>query len=1793
MKHLHYRIAALFLPVLFFAACNSSDGLKVKTDFANEIDAQQNLGFTFSKDIFPDSLLGRWDSTEYIEFTPKVRGSFRWNSSSQLVFSPAGGFEPGTDYTAVITNRVVSKSKKKYSIADKKFEFSTAPLRVANTHVSWTRGQGTAPVMVQLDVTFNYDIKLTDAASKIKLSSDGKQIVSTAIVEGVGKTVSFQFSPLNELDLETPLKIEVNKSIPLSNGKTINQKDTTINEIIPSRYTLTVTGVIAEHSGTEGTITVNMSQPVQEEGLKAAIKLEPSVPFDVTLTDAGFIISSEQLSHTQTYQLFISKKIDGSFGGKLKADYEEQVTFAQLQPSIAFVDGKGMYLSSKGFRNVALNIVNVPTVNLTVIKVYENNLEHFMRRGTDYDYYYDEDDYGYFNYYNTENVGDTVYTQTYETAKLPKMNAVSVLNLDFSDKLKNYDGVYVIVVSSKDHRWIQQSKILSFSDIGLIVKEDKDNMYVFANSIKNATPIDGVKINFISSTNQFMFSATTNSEGIAEFKGMSSKAPGFKVAMITAKKGEEFSFVWLSQSRVETSRFDVGGRMPNATNLNAMIYAERNLYRPGETIHASTVIRDESWNKPGEIPVKMRLLMPNGKEFNSYRKILNAEGSCEVSFDLPPTVMTGTYYLEVYTGNDVLLNSYNISVEDFMPDRLKVQLTTDRKEYKAGDSIGVTIQADNLFGTPAAGRYYECMFNLGKEDFKAKDYPDYNFAVKNEINVDYAVKTGKTTSNGSVHTGFSISKNLAYSGMLKGVVTCAVSDETGRPVHRYENVTIYTQPAFAGIKNIESYVNTRKPLKVTLVAVDKNGKPQNNIDARVVLLKKEWHTVIQQNGNGYRYVSQSDDKTIRTNNIKISSTGTSYMLTPELSGQYELRVYLGNSANYVSETFYAYGGWDTEYTSFEVNNEGNVTIKPDKDKYNVGDNINVLFTTPFEGRMLVTIERNSIMEHHLLETKNKAASFSLKAGNELVPNVYITATLFRPMDGSEMPLTVAHGFKPLFVENKSNHIPVQVNISEKSRSKTKQTITVKTQPNAYVTIAAVDEGILQVRNFQTPDAYDYFYQKVALATGSYDIYPLLLPEIKTRRSSTGGDGAALTDMRVNPMFVNRVKNVSFWSGILQANSSGVVKYDVDIPQFSGDLRVMAVAYKGKAFGGGDNHMKVADPIIISTALPRFMSPEDEVLMAITMSNTTAKDAQVTVSAKTNGHLNINGDASQSVSIKANSEQRVVFRVAAAKAIGSGFVTVTAKGLGETFTNETEMSVRPPASLQKEYTAGQVTATKPATIPLNNDFIPSTVRGKLVVSPSPLVQFTKNLSYLIRYPYGCVEQTTSAAFPQLYYRDLVKSISGKEDNNSNPAYNVQQAILKLQSMQMSNGALMYWPGGGYESWWGSVYACHFLTEARKAGYDVNNNTINRLLQYMKYKLNRKETEVLYYNQNMKKEIAAKEIAYSLYVLSLAGQPQHSTMNYYKAHKDMLSIDSKYMLAAAYGISGQQEKAKQVLPPSFGDEKSVKSTGGSFYSYIRDLSLSLNAMLEINSDNPQVGTLAKLLSEQLMQERYLNTQENAFAILAFGKIAEKANKTNGSTEVVTNGKVVANASGNTVTTDLKQLVNNSVQVRMKGNGSYYYFAEVSGISATGTVKEEDSYLRVRRTYYSREGKPITTNTFKQNDLIVVEISLEKLYNGTIDNIVITDMLPAGLEVENARLYEIPGAEWIKRKSEPDYLDIRDDRVNMFTNASDKPKVFYYMVRAVTPGTYKLGPVQADAMYNGVYHSYHGAGIVTVTE
>ncbi len=1785
--------------LLFTASCGNRNEVKLlNTNCKGEVAAQQNLVFQFNKDIYPDSLLNNWDSTTYIEFEPRIAGSFRWSSSSELVFSPQKGFQPAKEYKATLSPRLLDRVKKKnYTLSkERTFSFHTAPLRVTDAQTRWTRDMEAAGVVTQLDLLFNYETDVTQAASKLKLQANGQSVSFRPVNSGIGKNVSVQFIPVSDKDQTVDLKVSLDKGIPIAGSKSSSKNDTTFTTPIASRYTLAVTNTNAQHDGVQGIVNIALSQPVEEKGLLQLISIEPAVTFDVEATDAGLIISSNNFDPKIAYNITLSKEITGLYGGKLRDDAVTMASFGEPEPAIGFVNSKGMYLSTKGFRNLALQIVQIPEVEVTVVKVYENNMMQLFKRGNSWGYDYDDDNYNYYEYYNTHDIGDTVFQQKYQVEKLPKNNQAHLLHLDFADRLRGYDGVYVITIESTSQKWLQQSKILSLSDIGLIIKEEQDKLYVFANSIRNASPVSNARITFVSTTNQAVHTMETDRNGVAVFDNIQEKAPGFHIGMVTAKAGDDYSFITFNESRIETSRFDIGGRNVNPTGLNAWIYAERNLYRSGETIHTSLVVRDESWMPPGEMPVKLKLLMPNGKEFATRKKILNEQGSTETLFDIPASAITGTYVLQAFSGNDVLLNTYNFSIEDFMPDRIKVESKLDKETYEAGETVVTSLKADNLFGTPAANRNYEWELNLDKSVFRPKGFADYNFAVVKDFYYSTVFRSGTTDERGMANEAIALDSKLAETGLLRGNIHTTVFDETGRPVHRYVNFEVYSQPVFFGIRPFSDYVGTRKPVHVNLVAVDKNGATQGQ-PATVVVVRKEWQNVIQQTGSRYKYVSKWVEKEVSRQTLNIQGNNTRFSFTPELSGEYAVRVSRPGSSSYVEQSFYAYGYGDTQYSSFEVNNEGNVTIKADKESYAPGEAVNLLFTTPFEGRMLVSVERDKIIEYYFVNTSNKSASLKLKATDAYLPNVYIAATLFRPMDGSDMPLTVAQGYKNLKVEAKQNKLPVSVSVSEQSRSKTLQTISVKTAPHAYVTIAAVDEGILQVKNYKTPNPYLYFYQKVALAVGNFNIYPLLLPEYKITSSSTGGDGGAdELAGRVNPLFVNRVKNVSFWSGILQADGRGHLEYAIDVPQFSGDIRIMAVAYKDQAFGSFDNHMKVADPIVISTALPRFFSPGDQALMPVTLSNITGKEATAQVSVQTQGAVTIPGTQVQTVTIKPNSEARVVFHVAAANDMGSGKVTVAVKALGETFQNETEIVVRPPASLQKSTISGTVDAGNSFQLPLSHNFIPATFSGNLVVSNSPLTSFSKNLAYLIHYPYGCVEQTTASAFPQLYYGDLVRTLYGKENKDPNPNYNVQQAILKLQAMQLPNGALSYWPGGDYESWWGSVFAAHFLIEAERAGFDVNDAMLSRLLGYLKFRLKKKEVVAYYFNGDQRKTIAAREVPYSLYVLALARQPQQSLMNFYKGNKDMLSLDSKYLLAAAYAVSGQQDMARQVLPPAFRGEQSESQFGGSFASYTRDRAIALNALLDINPQDPQVAELARQLSEVLHTSPYLNTQETVFSILALGKIARRSTGMQGEAQVTANGKTIATTKGSPVQIDLKGLGNQPVQIKVSGKGTYYYFREISGISRDGTIKEEDKYLKVRRSYYTRSGQLITNNTFKQNDLIVVKISIQGEYRSVIDNVVITDMLPAGLEIENTRLNDMPNLKWvtgIKDRDEPDYLDVRDDRLNLFTSVGSGVKTFYYMVRAVSPGTYKSGPVQADAMYNGMYHSYHGAGIIIITE
>ena len=1121
----------------------------------------------------------------------------------------------------------------------------------------------------------------------------------------------------------------------------------------------------------------------------------------------------------------------------------------------------------------------------------------------------------------------------------------------------------------------------------------------------------------------------------------------------------------------------------------------------------------------------------------------------------------------------------------------------DKEFLRSGDVAKLSINATNFFGPPASNRKYETEIQVKQKNFTAKKFEDYNFSLANQNSFfDKVVKEGTTDAQGNAAVEYTVPDTYANMGALQTSFYTTVFDETGRPVSRATSVDIFTQDVFFGIKqDWVYYYPLNQQVKFSLAAVNKDGNGVS-ATARVQVIKHEYRTVLTKNGDYFRYVSQQEDMMVIEQQLTVGSN-TVYSFVPRSPGDYEVRIYRSGANNYVSREFYSYGSWGADNSSFEVSKEGNIDIEIDKKSYLVGEKVTALFKTPFSGKMLVTMETDHVVSYQYVDVSNRTASVDLKLTADHVPNFYITATLIKPHEVSNIPLTVAHGFQNVTVEDKSRKINVEVVAQKIVRSKTHQKVTVKAAPGSFVTLSAVDNGVLQISDFKTPDPYDYFYQKKALQVTAFDLYPLLFEEVRARLSSTGGDGSELAmDKRTNPMPAKRIKVVSFWGGIKKANGSGLAEFEFDVPQFSGELRLMAVSYKGQSFGAADNTMTVTDPIVISTALPRFLSPGDTVSVPVTLTNTTSKAANVTASIGVEGPMKVYGVNNQTVSLAANAEGRAIFKVVADPTVNVGKIMITVNGMGEKFTDATEISVRPPSTLQKSTGSGSIAGGSTQKINIGlSDFMPGSTNYSLMVSRSPALELGEQLRYLVQYPYGCTEQTVSAAFPQIYYSDLsdLMTQTNKDASKNNANTNILEAIRKIKMRQLYNGAVTLWDGEGKEDWWTTIYSAHFLLEAKKAGFDVDNSLLNTMLNYINNKLKNKETITYYYNRDQNKKIAPKEVAYGLYVLALAGRTNVPAMNYYKANPAILALDSRYLLAAAYATAGDKKSFAAILPGSFSGELSVPQTGGSYYSDVRDEAIALNALIDVDPGNAQIGTMVKHVADKLKTRKYLSTQERSFAFLALGKHARTANNSTAIAEIKVNGKVIAKVDGGQWTGDMKALGSNNIEIATKGNGRLYYFWQAEGISASGAYKEEDSYLKVRKRFYDRNGKPITSNTFKQNDLIIIGITLERSFNTPIENVVITDLLPAGFEIENPRTKEIPGMDWIKDAVTPTALDVRDDRIHFFVDANSNKQTYYYAVRAVSPGNYKMGPVSADAMYNGEYHSYNGAGVVRVVQ
>jgi uncharacterized protein YfaS (alpha-2-macroglobulin family) len=830
--------------------------------------------------------------------------------------------------------------------------------------------------------------------------------------------------------------------------------------------------------------------------------------------------------------------------------------------------------------------------------------------------------------------------------------------------------------------------------------------------------------------------------------------------------------------------------------------------------------------------------------------------------------------------------------------------------------------------------------------------------------------------------------------------------------------------------------------------------------------------------------------------------------------------------------------------------------------------------------------------------KDKSASMELTVKENMMPNCYITATAFRNLsETNTVPLTIARGFANIMVQQTSNHVTPSIDAVAKSRSKTTQKIKIKANPNSNITVAVVDEGILQITNYQTPEPYNYFYAKRAMETQPYDLYPWLFREVSFGNSSSGGDAAFDMSSMVNPLTNRRVNLVAFWSGVLKTNSSGIAETTISIPQFSGNLRIMATEWKNSRFGSASKNIIVSDPIVISSGIPRFLSPGDRPKIPVVIRNTTDKDAQVRVSVNVTPLLKIEGESVRNLKIKAGGEEICYYDLVAANDIGESSIEVNVQALSETFTEKTDITVRPPTGFTSNYQGGTIKSGSSAEFNLEDNFVASTVSSNVMLSNNLATQYTGALCDVVYYPYGCLEQTTSRAFPLLYLDDLSMAVEKAQASGQTTRYVINESIKRIMSMRKSNGSLAYWPGGNDVNMWAECYATHFLTEASKAGYAVDADMMRRLLLHITAHAKSHATDDYQYwdatSQSYKvRHQTAKSVIYALYVLALNGKQEISQMNYYKSMMSELAPDMRCMLASAFAGIGNMSGCNELLQFAEEPGKILPQSGGDFSSYIRNNALMLSFLLDAAPNDPRIPALAQQLNKITKETWYLSTQEKAFTLLAFGKMARKAAKNNVTADITLNQKNIGTFNDKNFFWKSKKGEVGTLNISTKGSGELYYFIETSGIPKT-PVKEIDNQLKIRKRYLNKNGFPANLESVQQGDLIYVEITVQTTNTLSVDNVAIQDVLPACFEIENSRLIQNDQQMSFMNnaKLNYDYIDMRDDRITVFGRITPSIVYFYYSVRAVSTGTYIAGAANATAMYDGNYYSIYGYSKVSV--
>jgi uncharacterized protein YfaS (alpha-2-macroglobulin family) len=1322
-------------------------------------------------------------------------------------------------------------------------------------------------------------------------------------------------------------------------------------------------------------------------------------------------------------------------------------------------------------------------------------------------------------------------------------------------------------------RWAKRNIIAS--NIGLITKRGNDNsMLVAVTNILTAKPMAGVSLELLDFQRQVLYKGTSDADGMAKFDLK------HKPYLLVAKNGAERGYLKLDDgSSLPLSRFNVGGDEIQS-GLKGFIYGERGVWRPGDSIFLSFILEDKLKTLPADHPVEFELYNPDGQLYKRITQAKSVDGFYSFNTATETSSKTGNWTAKVKVGGASF--EKKIKIETIMPNRLKLSLSFGgATELVKGSSTNGTLDAHWLFGGIAQNLKAKVDAFLSPQKTMFKNYPDYVF---DDPTLAFNTQTqtvfeGRLNANGLASINADINIEKQAPGQLKANFIVKVFEPGGNFSLQTLSLPYNVYQGYVGIKtpqgsDLSGMLYTGKDNQIDIADVDTRGNAfAGTRNVELELYKVQWRWWWDQTGDEMSNFTQDKyNKLIKTETIRLNNGHAKWTLhiDQEDWGRYLIKVKDPETRHSTGKIIYVdWPNWSERLQQNNPTEAAMLSFTSDKTNYKVGDQATLTFPTMSDGRALISFENGSkVLKTTWIDTKKGQTQYSFKIDESMAPNIFVNVTLLQrhSQTVNDLPIRM-YGAIPLQVDNPETILKPVINMPAKLRPETPSSITVSEASGKEMTytIAIVDEGLLDITNYKTPNPHETFYAREALGVKTWDLFDYVIGAFGgglERILSIGGDGTGGTNKNVS---INRFKPVVKFLGPFHLNKGEKQTQRFTLPQYIGSVKAMVIAGHDGSYGFAEKAVAVKKPLMILATLPRVLCPSEKVQLPVTVFALENNIKTVNVIVQSNAFSNLAGNNSKSVTFTKTGDQLVTFDLDVKDFVGVGKVKIIARSGSETAAYDVELNIRnpnPPITkiTEKELKPGEVWTTTYSAIGMTG-----TNKAALEVASIPPLNLGKRLDFLIEYPYGCVEQTTSSAFPQLYLSQLLDLTPRQQAETER---NIKATISRLSRFQVPGGGLSYWPDGSDADEWGTNYAGHFMLAAQEKGYSL---PIGFMEQWKKYQ----KLKALTWAPDSRSFYGADLIqAYRLYLLAMARSPELGAMNRLREFK-YLSIEAKWRLAATYKLAGQPEIGSQMIAGLPTTIKPYNSMYGTYGSDLRDEAMILETLTLLGQQQKAAGLL-RTVAARLSQDDWYSTQTTAYSLIAIAEYCG-ANKSGSKLQFTYNaGNITSKSymwqasvasSGGKVT--IKDNGSNKLYVRLIQRGQPSAGQDVQSIS-------KPELLQMRVGYFTLGGKPVDPSKLKQGTDFVAQVNIKNPgRRGRYDNLALTQIFPSGWEILNARMMNDDEAF---KSSPSDYRDIRDDRVNTYFSLQEgKEATYYVMLNAAYAGKYYLPATYCEAMYN----------------